>query len=208
MTRTTTDDDQPVQCWHTEADSPCDWNICRQPERLTAGDYGTDPATATAETAWTMSHQLHVYCQVESKPDAVTGWWTHQATGLVHLLCNCGYSTGWIPQDQMPSRQQIVAEHGAPNREIPAATPTDAERIAVAQWLAENGIDPHDVALAQPVVIEPETIDGERSIRYTGLLRNEAGSKYVDFSTGHAATEERTARLTVEPPTNVQVRSI
>ncbi|MEU6552098.1 hypothetical protein ABZ915_17705 [Streptomyces sp. NPDC046915] len=37
-------DDPQVQCWHTEAGSPCDWNICRQPERLAAGDYGTDPA--------------------------------------------------------------------------------------------------------------------------------------------------------------------
>jgi hypothetical protein len=38
------DDDEPVQCWHTEPDTPCDWNVCRQPERLAAGDYGTDPA--------------------------------------------------------------------------------------------------------------------------------------------------------------------
>ncbi len=37
-------DDPPVQCWHTEADSPCDWDVCRQPERLAAGDCGTDPA--------------------------------------------------------------------------------------------------------------------------------------------------------------------
>lgn len=37
-------DDQPVQCWHYEPDSPCDWDICRQPERLAAGDRGTDPA--------------------------------------------------------------------------------------------------------------------------------------------------------------------
>lgn len=36
-------DNQPVQCWHTDPDSPCDWDICRQPERLAAGDYGTDP---------------------------------------------------------------------------------------------------------------------------------------------------------------------
>lgn len=27
-------DDPPVQCWHTEPDSPCDWDVCRQPERL------------------------------------------------------------------------------------------------------------------------------------------------------------------------------
>lgn len=38
------DDDPPVQCWHTEPDTPCDRNICRQPERLAAGDRGTDPA--------------------------------------------------------------------------------------------------------------------------------------------------------------------
>lgn len=38
------EDDPPVQCWHYEPGSPCDWDICRQPERLAAGDYGTDPA--------------------------------------------------------------------------------------------------------------------------------------------------------------------
>jgi hypothetical protein len=37
-------DDPPVQCWHFEPGSPCDWNVCRQPERLAAGDRGTDPA--------------------------------------------------------------------------------------------------------------------------------------------------------------------
>lgn len=37
------DDDPPVQCWHTEPDTPCDWNVCRQPERLASGDTGTDP---------------------------------------------------------------------------------------------------------------------------------------------------------------------
>ncbi|HEY9375240.1 hypothetical protein [Streptomyces sp.] len=39
-------DDPPVKCWHTEADSPCDWDVCRQPERLAVGDRGIDPATA------------------------------------------------------------------------------------------------------------------------------------------------------------------
>ncbi|TXS36937.1 hypothetical protein [Streptomyces sp. OR43] len=32
-----------VQCWHTEPGTPCDWDACRQPERLAAGDAGTDP---------------------------------------------------------------------------------------------------------------------------------------------------------------------
>ena len=40
------DDDPPVQCWHIEPDTPCDWDICRQPERLAAGDRGIDPAAA------------------------------------------------------------------------------------------------------------------------------------------------------------------
>lgn len=38
------DDDPPVECWHTEPDTPCDWDVCRQPERLAAGDRGIDPA--------------------------------------------------------------------------------------------------------------------------------------------------------------------
>jgi hypothetical protein len=38
------EDDPPVQCWHYEPGSPCDWDVCRQPERLAAGDTGTDPA--------------------------------------------------------------------------------------------------------------------------------------------------------------------
>lgn len=38
-------DDPPVECWHIEPDTPCDWNICRQPERLAAGDTGTDPSS-------------------------------------------------------------------------------------------------------------------------------------------------------------------
>lgn len=39
-----TADDPPVHCWHTESPTPCDWNICRQPERLIRGDRGFDPA--------------------------------------------------------------------------------------------------------------------------------------------------------------------
>ncbi|MEU3826493.1 hypothetical protein AB0F36_14410 [Streptomyces sp. NPDC029080] len=37
-------DTPPAACWHTEPDTPCDWDVCRQPERLAAGDHGTDPA--------------------------------------------------------------------------------------------------------------------------------------------------------------------
>jgi hypothetical protein len=41
---TDSDDNPPVKCWHTEPNTPCDWDVCRQPERLAAGDRGTDPA--------------------------------------------------------------------------------------------------------------------------------------------------------------------
>lgn len=44
------EDDDEVQCWHIEPDTICDWNICRQPERLARGDYGTDPAVSPPPT--------------------------------------------------------------------------------------------------------------------------------------------------------------
>lgn len=37
-------DAQSVQCWHIEPDTTCDFDVCRQPERLAGGDSGTDPA--------------------------------------------------------------------------------------------------------------------------------------------------------------------
>lgn len=157
---------------------------------------------------WAARHELHVYGQTESRPNPATGWWERQSTHLIHLLCNCGYSTGWIPRDQMPSREQLLSEHGTPA----GATATDAtvgaaDREAVAQWLTANGIDPGDVPLPSRITIERDVLYGQRRIRYTMLLRNEAGSKYIDFSTGDAAMEERTTPLKVEPPTNVLVRS-
>jgi hypothetical protein len=37
------EDEEQVECWHYEANTPCDWNVCRQPERLARGDRGIDP---------------------------------------------------------------------------------------------------------------------------------------------------------------------
>lgn len=42
--RPDSDDEDGVQCRHIEPGTPCDWNVCRQPERLAAGDRGDDPA--------------------------------------------------------------------------------------------------------------------------------------------------------------------
>lgn len=40
-------DSQPApRCWHIEPGTTCDWDICRQPERLAAGDIG-DPNPPT-----------------------------------------------------------------------------------------------------------------------------------------------------------------
>ncbi|MBC2904019.1 hypothetical protein [Streptomyces cupreus] len=63
---------------------------------------------------WTTPHELRVFKQWERRPDGASGWMEAQPTGQVHLLCNCGYSTGWIQHEQMPSREQLVAEHGEP----------------------------------------------------------------------------------------------
>lgn len=35
--------DEEVKCWHIEPGTPCDWNVCNQPERLARGDVGVDP---------------------------------------------------------------------------------------------------------------------------------------------------------------------
>ncbi|WP_030682054.1 hypothetical protein [Streptomyces cellulosae] len=73
--------------------------------------------TTTAEQPWVKQHELHVFKQTEQSIDA-SGWRLINGTGLLHALCNCGYSTGWIPRDQMPSREQLTADHGEPFRSI------------------------------------------------------------------------------------------
>lgn len=45
---TPVDEPDGPPCWHIEPGTTCDWNICRQPERLAAGDPGTDPTHGLA----------------------------------------------------------------------------------------------------------------------------------------------------------------
>ncbi|MFJ6645780.1 hypothetical protein ACIQPS_08975 [Streptomyces sp. NPDC091290] len=61
---------------------------------------------------WTQPHELHLFAQTVHRPAEDSDWREAQRTGLVHLLCNCGYSTGWIPRGQMPSLDELSAEHG------------------------------------------------------------------------------------------------
>ncbi|WP_143608487.1 hypothetical protein [Streptomyces sp. CB03234] len=70
----------------------------------------------TKPTSWTKRHQLHVRHQVESRPGPAepdgTQWIEHRATGMVHLLCNCGYTSGWIPVQELPSMGELLDRHG------------------------------------------------------------------------------------------------
>ncbi|GAA2108758.1 hypothetical protein [Streptomyces synnematoformans] len=68
---------------------------------------------------WTKRHELHLFRQAEQRPSSA-GWTECQGTGLVHLVCNCGYSSGWIASDDMPSVEQLMADHGKAFRSIVA----------------------------------------------------------------------------------------
>ena len=90
---------------------------------------------------------------------------------------------------------------------VPVETPY-GPLDAVADWLRANDIDPNDVPINGPIAIDEATADRGRLIRYTAMLRNEAGRHYADESTGDVAQEERVVPLAVEPPANVQVRDV
>lgn len=47
------------------------------------------------------------------KPHAVH----RELTPLAHYLCNCGYSSGWVPEDTLPLGSDFIAEH-APSADI------------------------------------------------------------------------------------------
>jgi len=68
---------------------------------------------------WTAQHRLTLYNQIETTAGPITErgqqWAETRATGFVHLLCNCGYSTGWIPRTRMPTPEDLKAQHGVPS---------------------------------------------------------------------------------------------
>lgn len=49
----------------------------------------------------------------ECVPQDVSG--THavhrRLTDLVHYVCNCGYSSGWVPVDTMPLASDFIEQH-------------------------------------------------------------------------------------------------
>lgn len=70
-----------------------------------------------------------------------------------------------------------------------------AEEIAA--WVAANGIDPADVSTSHDLTVE-DGPDGQ-VIRYRAYLHTRDGAKYADGA-GAAASEERAARLRIDPP--------
>ena len=76
------------------------------------------PSAHVTDEGWPRGHRLHIHNQIESRPGPIeadgASWLENRATGMVHLVCNCGYSSGWIPRREMPDHMQLKAEHGAP----------------------------------------------------------------------------------------------
>ncbi|MET9876565.1 hypothetical protein ABZZ36_18350 [Actinacidiphila glaucinigra] len=67
---------------------------------------------------WTTDHKVTLLAQVESRPAAADSqgqrWMERRHTGLVLAACNCGWTTGWVPKDQMPSTAELLGRHGVP----------------------------------------------------------------------------------------------
>ena len=157
---------------------------------------------------WTMDHDLSLLAQTQSRPGD-DGWMERRPTGKVRAVCACGYDTGLVERSELPSYEQLEAQHsqaGDGGGRVRMETPF-GPREAVASWLRANGIDPDDVPIDGPIAIERESTEGPWSIRYAALLRKD-GQRYLDEATGGPAQELRTVPLKIEPPENMQVRRI
>jgi len=40
-------------------------------------------------------------------------------TELAHFTCNCGYSSGWVPKDELPLASDFIRDHLPPDVEWP-----------------------------------------------------------------------------------------
>lgn len=61
---------------------------------------------------WTIDHRVTLFQQTKSRPGPVDGngdqWVEREATGLMLAVCNCGYTTGWIPKADMPDHAVLT----------------------------------------------------------------------------------------------------
>lgn len=72
-------------------------------------------ATEPVVEPWTMSHQLHVLNQIESRPgppdDDGVRWMERRLTGKTIAVCPCGLNTGLVDRSELPSIEELAAQH-------------------------------------------------------------------------------------------------
>lgn len=71
----------------------------------------------------------------------------------------------------------------------------------VCTWLRTNEIDPNDIPIRTPILLEPDLEEfGEWRIRYKVFLRNSSGHRYMEAGTEELATQDLWKRLEIDPP--------
>jgi hypothetical protein len=86
-------------------------------------------------------------------------------------------------------------------RSPPKKQQSDAEREAICAWLRRHGINPREVTPLLAVTRGTYPHGGERDLLHAALyLRNEAGTRYMDRTTGQAVTLPIVVALNEPPP--------
>ncbi|WP_031514829.1 hypothetical protein [Streptomyces sp. NRRL F-5123] len=67
------------------------------------------------DAPWTLNHQPRILIQNEARPGAPDTdgrtWTERRLTGLGVAFCDCGYTTGLVPREQLPDGLQFAREH-------------------------------------------------------------------------------------------------
>lgn len=67
-----------------------------------------------------LRHEPRTLRQVESCVDPGDHHAVHRRfTGMVNYLCNCGVSSGWVPEGAMPQALDFIQEHLPPGVDWP-----------------------------------------------------------------------------------------
>lgn len=103
---------------------------------------------------------------------------------------NASHSTDAAPEEAEPSTGE--GSDGPPRPSL-----ADPTRSQLAQWLADNGVDPAHVSCTRPIAIETAP-DGSQVIRYSAFRLTSEGHKQTDPDDPMSpATEQRTTPLLV-----------
>jgi hypothetical protein len=83
--------------------------------------------------------------------------------------------------------------------------PTEEERLALAEWMTANGVDPESVPLESAFTIVDEP--GGRLIHYTEFVLTDDGHKQADPERPDEVWKRpATAPCTVEPPAELHIK--